>query len=41
MTPAAVLGRVLRNDWGRLLAALIARTGDFQRAEDALQEAAE
>lgn len=38
--PARVLERILRADRGRLLAALIARTGDFQRAEDALQEAA-
>jgi RNA polymerase sigma-70 factor (ECF subfamily) len=31
---------VMRNDRGRLLAALIARLGDFQLAEEALQEAA-
>ena len=37
---AAALNRVMQDDRGRLLAALIARTGDFQRAEDALQEAA-
>lgn len=36
----ATLARVMQDDLGRLLAALIARTGDFQRAEDALQEAA-
>ena len=36
----AMLDIVLRQDRGRLLAALITRTGDFQRAEDALQEAA-
>lgn len=36
----ATLIRVMQDDRGRLLAALIARTGDFQRAEDALQEAA-
>lgn len=36
----ATLTRVMRDDRGRLLAALIAHTGDFQRAEDALQEAA-
>jgi RNA polymerase sigma-70 factor (ECF subfamily) len=36
----AALARVMRHDRGRLLAALIARTGDFQRAEDALHEAA-
>lgn len=40
MTVAATLHRVLHDDRGRLLAALISRTGDFQRAEDALQEAA-
>jgi predicted RNA polymerase sigma factor len=34
------LAQVLRQDRGRLLAALVARTCDFQRAEDALQEAA-
>ena len=34
------LTRVLHDDRGRLLAALVSRTGDFQRAEDALQEAA-
>lgn len=39
-TAAAALDTTLRTDRGRLLAALIARTGDFQRAEDALQEAA-
>lgn len=41
MTPAAALDGVLRADRGRLLAALVARTGDLQRAEDALQAAAE
>jgi RNA polymerase sigma-70 factor (ECF subfamily) len=40
MTPAAALDALLRADRGRILAALIARTGDFGRAEDALQEAA-
>lgn len=40
MTAEAALARVLQDDRGRLLAALIARTGDFQRAEDALQDAA-
>ncbi len=33
------LTRIAREDRGRLLAALIARTGDFAAAEDALQEA--
>lgn len=36
----ATLTQVMQQDRGRLLAALIARTGDFQRAEDALQDAA-
>ncbi len=36
----ATLTRVMQEDRGRLLAALISRLGDFQRAEDALQEAA-
>lgn len=33
------LDNVMRNDKGRMLAGLIARLGDFQIAEDALQEA--
>lgn len=36
----AALAQAMQQDRGRLLAALIARTGDFQRSEDALQEAA-
>ena len=40
MTPAAALEQCLSADRGRILAALIARLGDFQRAEDALQDAA-
>lgn len=36
----ATLTRVMQEDRGRLLAALVARSGNFQRAEDALQEAA-
>jgi predicted RNA polymerase sigma factor len=40
MTPQALLSQVLQQDRGRLLAALISRVGNFQRAEDALQEAA-
>ncbi len=41
MIPAqAALDACLRTDRGRLRAALVARIGDFQRAEDALQEAA-
>jgi predicted RNA polymerase sigma factor len=37
---STTLAQVMSEDRGRLLAALIARTGDFQRAEDALHEAA-
>ena len=41
MSPQALLARILHEeDWVRLLAALVARVGDIQRAEDALQEAA-
>ena len=40
MTPSDALEQALRADRGRLVAALVARTGDLQRAEDALQEAA-
>jgi RNA polymerase sigma-70 factor (ECF subfamily) len=35
----AILDQTLRADRGRILAALIARVGDFQLAEDALQDA--
>lgn len=42
MTPAeAALAALMGQGRGRLLAALIARTGDFPGAEEALQEAAE
>jgi RNA polymerase sigma-70 factor (ECF subfamily) len=41
MSPAAALTLALRADRGRLVAALVARTGDLQRAEDAVQAAAE
>ena len=37
---AQTIDKVMRNDRGRLLAALIARLRDFQLAEEALQEAA-
>ncbi len=33
--------KLVREEWGRLLAALIARLGDFQLAEDALQDGLE
>ena len=36
---AAALAGVMQADRGRILSALVARTGDFQLAEDALQEA--
>ena len=38
--PLAALARALREDRGRILAAVMARTGDMTLAEDALQEAA-
>ena len=34
-----VLAEVFRQDWGRVVAALIARTGDIELAEDSAQEA--
>lgn len=40
MTPEQALDRCLRQDRGRLIAALSTRLRDVQRAEDALQEAA-
>lgn len=40
MSPEQALDLCLRRDRGRLLAALASRTGDVQRAEDALHEAA-
>lgn len=39
MAVTRALGEVVRQDRGRLMAALVARLGSFQRAEDALQEA--
>ncbi|MEH7826787.1 RNA polymerase sigma factor [Gemmobacter denitrificans] len=39
MTAATALAALIRQDQGRLLAALVARIGDFSRAEEALQEA--
>ena len=39
--PGQVLALALASDRGRILAALIARTDDFQLSEDALQQAAE
>jgi RNA polymerase sigma factor (sigma-70 family) len=39
MAVTRALGEVMRQDRGRLLAALVARLGSFQLAEDALQEA--
>lgn len=38
-TLSGLLDRTLRADRGRIIAALIARVGDFQLAEDALQDA--
>jgi RNA polymerase sigma-70 factor (ECF subfamily) len=39
MAVTRALSAVMHQDRGRLMAALVARLGDFQRAEDALQEA--
>ena len=39
--PAAALEKVVREDWGRLVASLIKTLGDFQLAEDSLQDALE
>lgn len=35
----AAMTRVIRDHWGRILASLIKTFGDFQLAEDALQDA--
>ncbi|MBZ0216826.1 MAG: hypothetical protein K8F25_09760 [Fimbriimonadaceae bacterium] len=39
--PRDLIRCIVRDDWGRLLAALIALLGDFQLAEDSLQDALE
>ena len=39
MAVTRALSAVMQQDRGRLMAALVARLGDFQRADDALQEA--
>src|SRR6476646_6055354 len=39
MSPDEALDAVWRSDWGRILATLIRLTGDFELAEDAVQEA--
>lgn len=38
-TPALAIERTVREEWGRILAALVKSLGDFQLAEDCLQEA--
>lgn len=38
-TPAQAIERTVREEWGRILAALVKSLGDFQLAEDCLQEA--
>ncbi len=38
-TPAQAIERVVREEWGRILAALVKSLGDIQRAEDCLQDA--
>src|SRR6185503_10680335 len=39
MTTTVEIERIFREEHGRILAALISRLGDFELAEDALQEA--
>ena len=39
MTPAEIVANTFREESGRVLAALISQFGDFDLAEDALQEA--
>src|SRR4029434_5792959 len=39
MTTASEIARIFREEHGRVLAALISRLGDFELAEDALQDA--
>jgi len=38
-SPHAVIENVVREEWGRVLSILVARIGDFELAEDALQDA--
>ncbi|MEP1206249.1 MAG: RNA polymerase sigma factor [Rhizobiaceae bacterium] len=38
-TPERIIERTVREEWGRILAALVKSVGDFQLAEDCLQEA--
>lgn len=38
-TPAQAIERTVREEWGRILAALVKSVGDFQLAEDCLQDA--
>ena len=40
-TPAQAIERTVREEWGRILAALVKSLGDFQLAEDSLQDAVE
>lgn len=39
-TPAQAIAATVRGEWGRILASLVKSLGDFQLAEDALQDAA-
>ena len=41
LQPDAAIQAVIREDWGRILALLTQRIGDFQLAEDSLQDAVE
>ena len=38
-TPQKIIERTVREEWGRILASLVKSVGDFQLAEDCLQEA--
>jgi len=38
-TPEALVSGIMKEDWGRLLAALISSLRDFQLAEDCLADA--
>ena len=35
----ALITRLIREDWGRILSSLVSSTGDYDLAEDSLQDA--
>ena len=39
LSPEQVIERIVREEWGRILSALVKRVGDLQLAEDCLQDA--